>query len=181
MFDRLIDLLLGSIDALRFWCVLYPYESGVMLRLGKFVKVIEPGTFTWRWPFIDHIIYDNIAIRASTLGDSSTTTTDGVQIGFDPVVTYRIKDIQKALLEVDDVADALRDSCLGTIGATLASKTWAELQDGERTNDLLTAVCRKAGWKWGVEIIRVQLATLAKCKTLRLMQSGQVHSYGPHH
>lgn len=180
MFDRLIDFILSGIDAFRFWVVLYPYESGVLLRLGKFERVIEPGTFNWRWPFFDHIVYDNIAARAQGLGDSSTTTKDGIQIGFNPVITYRISDIKKALLDVDDVEDAVRDACLGTIGATLSSKTREELYETEAVNKLLTEVCRKRGWRWGVEIMQVQLSTLANCRTVRLMQSGQVHSFGHH-
>lgn len=176
MFERLIDLLVSIFDKLIPFAVMEPYQAGVICRFGKFVRVMEPGTFNWIWPFgIDAVAHDNIAMRAVNLGDSSTTTKDEVQIAFNPIITFAISDIKKALLDIEDVADSIRDACLGTIGVTLSSQTWENLQDGEKVSEMLTAVCRKRGWKWGVEILSVQLATLAKCRTVRLMQSGLVH------
>ena len=76
----------------------------------------------------------------------ATTTRDNYSIGFDAIVTYRIADIQKALLEVSEVKDAIVDTCVGIIGTTLSEATWLDVLHGGAV-DNLTAACRKRGWR----------------------------------
>jgi hypothetical protein len=90
------------------------------------------------------------------------------------VITYRISDIQKALLEVSALKDAIADSCAGIVGTELSNTTWTDIVHGN-TVDALTAACRKRGWKWGVEIQQVQLTGVAPVRNLRVSLSGHAH------
>lgn len=174
MLDKLWELLSASLSAMAFWTVIDPYERGLLLRLGLFRRVLEPG-FHLRLPLhIDRVISENIVPRTERLSGLATTTKDGKSIGFDAVVTYRISDIEKALLEVNDLKDAIADSCAGTIGSALSNVTWEDILHGDAV-DALTASCRKRGWRWGVEIQSVQLTGVALVKNLRLSMSGMPH------
>jgi regulator of protease activity HflC (stomatin/prohibitin superfamily) len=171
MFDRLIDFLLSCIELFQFWRVLDPYEKGVLLRLGKFVKVLEPG-FHWVIPFhIDTAPTIHVVPSTHSLGDMSMITKDGKSMGFQAIVTFQVSDVEKALLKVADVDHAVRDACGGEIGRVLRESTWAEIiEEGDTILDRLTSACRKRGWKWGVEIMSIQLAELALVRNIRLMQ-----------
>lgn len=169
MLDKLIDFLIQCIELFKFWIVLHPYEAGVLMRLGKFRKVVECG-FHWMLPFgIDHAITEHVVPTTHSLGDESTISKDGKSIGFHAVVTYKVRDIQKALLEVEDVDHAVRDACSGEIGRVLRESTWEEMLR-EDILDKLTAACRKRGFKYGIEIMSVQLAGIALVRSIRLMQ-----------
>lgn len=177
MIDRLVEFFISFVDLFRFWIVLEPYEKGVLLRLGAFVRVVEPG-FHWIIPLgVDHVIHENVCMRTQSLGDLGTTTKDGKQIGYHGIVTYRISDITKAMLEVEDAQDSVKDSCSGTIGAFLTGCTWEQILTDPETMDRMSAACRKKGWRWGIEIINVQLAGVSSVRTIRLMNSGIVQQH----
>ena len=168
MFDRLIDFLLESLKIFQFWVVIDPYERGVLLRLGRFVKVLEPGWHFLVPAFVDRVIAENVVPRTQRLTGLATTTTDGKSVGFDAVITYRIKDVAKAILEAEHVEDAIADSCAGHICTHLAALTWDEIVH-KGAPESLTKVCRARGFRWGVEIEAVQLVGTAVVRSIRLM------------
>lgn len=169
MLDKLVEVVLQFIGLFKFWVVIHPFEAGVILRLGKLSRVIECG-YHWMIPFgIDHALTEHIVPTTHSLGDESAISKDGKSVGFHAVVTYKVRDIQKALLEVEDVDHAIRDACSGEIGRVLRAATWEEMQS-EAILDKLREGCRKRGFRYGIEIISVQLAGLAPCRTIRLMQ-----------
>lgn len=170
MFDRLIDFLIESLKMFQFWVVLDPYERGILLRLGLFVKVLDPG-FHFCLPFfVDRVVAENIVPRTHRLTGLATTTTDGKAVGFDAVITYAIKDVVKAVLEAEHVEDAIADSCAGLICTHLAGLDWNAIVH-QGAPESLTKVCRARGWKWGVEIMSVQLVGTALVRSIRLMTS----------
>lgn len=174
MLDKLWEIIAASLNALCFWCVIDPYQRAVLLRLGIFNRELGPG-FYWKLPFhIDRVLTENVVPRTERLTGLSTTTSDGKSVGFDVVVTYRIHDIQKALLEVNDLKDAIADCCAGQIGTDLSNSTWESIRHGDAI-DSLTGACRKRGWKWGVEIQGIQLTGIALVKNLRISMSGMPH------
>lgn len=175
MFDRLWEIIQACFEALVPFIILYPFEKGVLCRLGTFKRELEPG-FHWCIPFhIDTVFHEHITPRTEHLTGLSTTTVDGHAVGFDAVVTWRISNIRKALLEVTDLKDAIADTCAGQIGSTLAGAEWSAIRNGEVV-DNLTDVVRKRGWKWGVEILSVQLSGVALVKNYRVTGSSQPHT-----
>lgn len=171
MFDRLVELLIQFADMFRFWVVLNPYEKGVLLRLGKFVKVVEPG-LTFKYPFgVDEILHESVVPTTHSLGNESIITKDGKGVGFHAVATYKIRDIEKAMLEISDTDHAVRDACAGEIGRVLREHNWCDIIGSAEILDELTAACRKRGFRYGIEVMSIQLAGLALVKSIRLMQN----------
>ena len=170
MFDRLLDTILQFIDLFKFWVVLDPYEAGVLLRLGRFIRVLEPG-FHWLIPFgVDRYLHEHTVPRTHSLMPQSVTLTDGKQVGFEAVITYNVRDIKVALLEVEDSEHAIQDSCAGTIAHTVAKCTWQEIVDTTEWENRVLKACRLRGFKFGLEITGVQFSTMALIRTIRLMQ-----------
>jgi regulator of protease activity HflC (stomatin/prohibitin superfamily) len=169
MLDRLIDLLLQWVDWLVPFTVVDHFERGVVLRLGIKRRELDPG-FHWVLPFgIERVIADNVVPRTFNLGAQSLTTKDGAQIVVGVILTARIHDIVKAMLEVENVDMAVQDSCYAEIARVVHEHTWDELQ-AESINDELLKACRRRAFTYGVEIMRTQVSDLARCKSLRLIQ-----------
>jgi len=168
--DRILDFVIQFAELFKFWIILEPYEAGVQTRLGKFVKVLEPGLH-WLIPFsVDKTLHEHTTPRTTHLRDQSVTTTDGKQISFAAVITHQIHDVKTCLLEVEDAEHAIYDSCSGAIAHELSNMSWAEVIEGDNATDRATKACRKRGFRYGIAVNSVQFATLALTKTIRLMQ-----------
>jgi regulator of protease activity HflC (stomatin/prohibitin superfamily) len=170
--DRLIDLFLHFLEAFRLIYVVDEYEKGVVLRMGRFHRELDPG---WHWVlplYIERVIVDNVVPRTMNMGALTLTTSDGIQIGIGVIVTARIHNIQKALLGVEGVDDAMRDVCYAEIASVVHTHTWQDLQS-EDINEKLLKACRPRAFTYGIEIIRAQISDLSKGKSLFLWQTNQ--------
>lgn len=169
MFERLSQLLAQFGELFKFWEVLHPYEGGLVLRLGIFNRDLKPG-FNWIVPFgFEHTITEYTVPRTSRIHAMSTTTKDGKTAGFEAVITWRVNDLHKSLLEISGLKDAIMDCCMGVIGTELSESSWDDIVHN-KMSETLSAACRKNGWRWGVEIIRVQLTGVVAAKNIRLLQ-----------
>lgn len=165
--EKLFEILQSIWASLLPFVVVRHYHEAVQLRLGIYKRSLKPG-FHWIVPLnFDVVLHEDVKPRTERLSGLSTTTSDGKSIGFDAVVTYCITDIRKALLEVHDLKDAIADTCAGIIGTELSNKEWSAIWHGE-VAEHLTTVCRKRGWKWGIEVQAVQLIGVALVKNLRI-------------
>jgi regulator of protease activity HflC (stomatin/prohibitin superfamily) len=170
MFDRLFDIVLQFLDLFKFWVILDPFEQGVLLRLGHYKRSLERG-FHWIAPFnIDNVLIDNVVPRTVNLGEQGLTTRDGKSITVSAVVTAKISHIERALLEVENVDEALMDSCYATIGDLIVQHDWDTIRTPEFT-DTVTKACRKQAFRYGIEILRVQFADRLPVKAFRLLSS----------
>ena len=170
MFDRLFDIVFQFLDLFKFWVILNPFEQGVVVRLGKYNRVVAEG-FHWTYPFnIDNVLIDNVVPRTVNLGEQGLTTADSKTITVSAVVTAKISDIRKALLEVENVDEALMDSCYATIGDLICAHDWDTIRTPEFT-ETVTKACRKQAWRYGLEVLRVQFADRIPCRAIRLLQS----------
>ena len=77
MFDKLIELIVASLETFQFWTVINPYERAVLIRLGQFKEELAPG-FHWRLPFhIDAVHSEHVVPRTERISGLATTTADG--------------------------------------------------------------------------------------------------------
>ena len=171
MLDKLFEIIQWAFEALIPFVIIPEYQRAVHLRLGKFKRELGPGLH-WKIPLHFDVVLDEYVVpRTKRIAGLSTTTADGESIGFEAVITWSISNIRKALLEVHDLEDAVADSCAGIIGTELSKAEWHAIWHGEVTEDLST-VCRKRGWKWGIEVHAVQLVGVARVRNLRISHSG---------
>lgn len=167
MIDRLLDFLLEILDLFRFWTVIDAFEEGVVLRLGKYSRTIGPGLHLML-PFgLEEDMTESVVPTTKNLGPQSLTTFDDVAVVVSGVITYRIHDIKKVLLEVEDAETCLEDSSYGVIGEMVNHTEWDSLIDAE-FHEELSKMIRKRAWRWGIEVMQVQLAEVAKCWSVRL-------------
>lgn len=168
MLDRLIELIIQFLGLFKFWHVVDPYEEALVLRLGKLHRHLLCGPH-WIIPFgVERTLDEHVVPAVRVLENESATTLDGKSIGFRAVVTYRVRDIEKVLLEVEDGNHAVVDACAGEVARVLRESTWAEINTVEFL-DKVTAAARKRGFRFGVEIMSIQFTALVLCRSIRLM------------
>lgn len=176
MLDRIVDLFVSMAKNFQFWVIVYAYERGVLMRLGKFKRTLAPGLH-WCLPFhMDHVLVDNVVTRTVHLGAQSLTTKDGKSIVVSAIVTLSISDIYKVIIDVESIEHAMMDSCYGPVMQHVDACTWDQLH-GDESFKSLTRSCKREGKRYGLEIERVQLADLAICRTYRLVNSDHPTRY----
>lgn len=172
MLDKLIDFFISALKMFQFWVVIYPYEKGVLLRLGKFCRVLESG-FHWCIPFkIDRVLTVDTVVRTLRLGAQSLVTRDGKPVIVNTVVTCEIADVQTAALKVHSVEHVVDDSCSGLIASFVAGNYLDYIVQCCSTQDVeLIERCQENAAQYGVRIVRVQFTDVSPSRTLRLLNS----------
>ena len=160
------------------WSMIWPffivneYERGLILRWGKYKRHIEPG-LGMKWPFADELLTASIATETIQSKVQSLTTKDGKTITISLVIKYNVgedkESIEKYLLKVRDVNDAIDDIAMSKAKTIIMSSTWEECKTNDIDNTISISTRREAK-KWGINIDYIVLVELAESRNIRLMQ-----------
>lgn len=168
--NKFWEVLLEFIELFKFWQVIDPYEKGVRIRLGKSNNVVLENGFHWMLPFkLDTIPTLRHVKSVKELGSQTVTTKDDVRIGIQAVVKYEIKDVAKAILEVDDEVEAIAEMTQGIIRTVSTRTNYIDINT-ETFETEIRDLARKEGDRWGIKVISVTIKSLGKMPTIRLMQ-----------
>jgi len=167
MFDKLIELISHWWAQLIPFSIVRDYEEAVLLRFGKFNKLLKPGIH-FKLPFFDEVLEQHIAVTTLSLAAQSLYTKDNNNIVVKAVVKYKIADVKTFLLEVYDAQDAIADMSQSIIKNVIMSMTLPECTDSDLDNSLTKKV-RVEARKWGVEVQQVTLTDLAPIRSFRLI------------
>lgn len=85
--------------------VISQWQKGVIFRLGKFAKELNPG-LVWVIPIIDSVYLVDMRIRTMDVIPQEVMTKDSVPTKIDAVVYYQIFDAQKSITGVENFAYA---------------------------------------------------------------------------
>ncbi len=170
MLDRLFDTLTNIVHWFIFWTVVDSYDSGVVLRLGKFHREIGPGIH-WLAPFgLEDARTVATVPYTEQLRPQSITTKDGVSVVVSMVITWRIVNVRTFILEVCDGAGAVLDSVVGAVGPVISGKD-AEDALGRDCAKEIIKLARTRAKKWGVQIQDLQFADLVRAQSFRVFGS----------
>jgi regulator of protease activity HflC (stomatin/prohibitin superfamily) len=170
-FDKLMDWIAAGVGHLQFMFVLDPYEAGVVLRVGTYSRTVGPG---WHFmaPFgIERVMKDTVVRTTQFLDVQSLTTRDGHHINSSPIVIYKIGNIKRWLLEVDDAEAALHDLTYGLNDALTSETDLADIHEADYAEQL-TALVAEEAIDWGGRVLDIKFSDRAASKSLRLWTGG---------
>ena len=147
------------------------YEAGLRFTFGKYIRVITAGWF-WYTPLFQRIQWMEIQTQVVDLRSQSIRTADGQSMIVSGAIQYSVKDVRKAILNVQNVDTALENLALGVLLEFVKSKTLEECHDvGALKKEILRGI-KEAAQGWGLKIERVYITDLDKCRNLRLLTNG---------
>jgi hypothetical protein len=161
----------------QFWTVVDAYERGVVLRLGKYNKTINPG-FHWLIPLgIDRALTHEVILTTRMLEEQSLTTDDGKKVVVSAMIAYTIEDIKKILLEVEEAETVLENYVYGAISNLIMCNDYWTIEQDEWLESLTNEVTIQAA-DLGMVIHKVVIVNLSEIRTLRLMLPSQTVELG---
>ena len=136
------------------------YERGVVLTLGKFSGMRDPGLRVVV-PIFQRMIKIDTRVNTIDIPKQEVITKDNVTVNVDAVVYFRVKEAEKAVLEVTNYVyassqfaqAALRDVTGNVDLDDLLSKRESVSQQIEEIVDIETE-------KWGIDIENVKIQNI---------------------
>lgn len=167
MFERLIDIL----ENIWWWLVPFEvideYELGLVLRWGRYHRTLAPG-FHWTIPFgVERVMKDTVVRTTSYLDAQSLQSLDGKPVVISAILIYKIGNIKRWLLEVDDAETALHDITYGLIDEAVSRTPYADILDHQFDEKIFQTV-KEAGVSWGARVEAVKFSDRTSAMSIRL-------------
>jgi regulator of protease activity HflC (stomatin/prohibitin superfamily) len=133
------------------------YEKGLVLRLGKYRALVDPG-LTFLVPVIEDMIKVDMRERVINVEPQKVITKDNVSVVVDAVIYYRISDPVRATFEVQNFAYAATTLAQTNLRNLIGDKSLDETLTARDTiNANLRTVLDEATNPWGVKVTRVEV------------------------
>lgn len=147
--------------------VIKEWERGVVLRLGKFRRVVERGV-VWVIPGVDGVVrIVDMRIRSTPVQAQDALTLDTVPVNVDAVLFWQVIDAKKAVLEVEDfpstVGWAAQTTLRDLIGRTELLRM---ISDREALDQELREIIDRKTSNWGITVQSVEIRDVMIPKTL---------------
>lgn len=168
MLDKLLDILLQFGTLVAPFAVVKVYEHGVVLRVGRCHRVLEPG-FHWKWPFAEDVVDINTVVTTMRLPPQTLTTKDDVSVVVSAIVKYQIVDPTRYLSEIWDAGDVLGDTTMGAVRQAIGGMNYKDLM-AESPEKQVIQIVRNEVNQYGFKIFRITFTDLAKVRSYRLIQ-----------
>jgi regulator of protease activity HflC (stomatin/prohibitin superfamily) len=138
--------------------VIKEWERAVLLRLGKFQRILEPGV-AWVIPGIDAVTSKvDMRIRSTAFSAEKTLTRDTVPVDVDAVLFWVVTDAQRSILEVKDyestITWAAQTTLRDVIGRTELVRMISDREGLDK--ELQTAIDAKTS-EWGITVQSVEI------------------------
>lgn len=133
------------------------YERGVKFTLGKYTGIMNPG---WRlvWPIFQSYQKVDMRIKAVDVPDQEAITKDNISVTVNAVIYYKVRDAQKAIIEVEDFHYAVSQLAQTTMRNMVGEVNLDELLSSrEVIAERIRSIVDKASDAWGIEVHSVEL------------------------
>ncbi|MFD0767531.1 slipin family protein [Bacillus sp. CGMCC 1.60114] len=147
--------------------IVQQYEQGVVLRLGRYTRSIEPGV-QFVVPLIETVQKVDMRIRVENVENQDIITKDSVPVTINAVVYYQVVNAQKALLDVENYRKATSTVAQTILRSNLGAHTMQEmLTEQKKLDDLLRKELDKATEPWGIKVTGVEIRSMDLPEGLR--------------
>ena len=170
--DWLRDLINRLLSVFPRVLIFSPAEAGVRITLGKRVTALGAGWHPF-WPLFQRVVWMEIKTQVVDLRNQSIRTHDGVSIVISGAIQYRITDIYKAIIDVQDVDKSLTTLALGIILEFVKRRTLEECMNIDNLKLEILKGIRNAASGWGLKIENIYITDLDRARNIRLLTNGQ--------
>ena len=167
VFNRFIDLLIEIWEWLLPFEVIDQFEKAVILRWGIWNRDLQPG-FRWHWPCgIEKVQTSTVVRRTAYLAVQSLTSKDGISVNLSPIVIYKVRNIKRWELDVDEAETAINDITYGLNDELCCETKWSDIHTPWYAKELTRRV-QESGTDWGASVLEVKFSDRSKSRSMRL-------------
>ena len=136
------------------------YERGVVLRLGKYSRMLKPG-FHVIIPYLDHMTKVDVRTTPMDIPKQEVITRDNVTVNVDAIVYFRVIDAPKAVLETTNYAYATSTFAQTALRDVTGNFDLDEiLSKRDEISVKIREIVDAQTDKWGIDIENVKLQNI---------------------
>ena len=136
------------------------WQEAIVLRFGKFTRLVGPGIF-FKWPGIERFLRQDIRIQTLDVMKQELMTRDNISLMVDAVVFMKVVNTAKSLINIQDVRLSTVQYAQTTMRDVIGN---VELDDllakRDQIADRIKLIVDKETEIWGVDIISVNLQNI---------------------
>ncbi|MBN1109812.1 MAG: SPFH/Band 7/PHB domain protein [Methanomassiliicoccales archaeon] len=137
--------------------IVRPYEQAVYIRLGKFIKILDPG-FNYVAPLINETVKIDLRTMVLDVPRQEVITKDNSPVFVDAIIYVKVIDPKKAYFEVTDYRAATVYLAQTTLRSIIGDMDLDEiLSNREKINLKLRDILDEATDQWGVKVEAVEI------------------------
>ena len=140
--------------------VINQYERGVVLTLGKFSGIREPG-LRYVFPVIQKLSRVDVRSTPIDVPKQEVITKDNVTVGVDAVVYFRVIDAQKAILETTNYIYATSQFAQAALRDVTGNVDLDDLlAKREEISQQIKTIVDAETDKWGIDVENVKVQNI---------------------
>ena len=140
--------------------VINQYQRGVVLTLGKFTGIRQPGLRVII-PILQKMIRVDVRSTPIDVSKQEIITKDNVTAGIDAIVYFRVVDAQKAVLETTNYMYATSQFAQAALRDVTGNFELDELlQKREEISERIKEIVDAETSKWGIDIENVKMQNI---------------------
>ncbi|PKL55594.1 MAG: peptidase [Methanomicrobiales archaeon HGW-Methanomicrobiales-6] len=153
------------------------WEKAVVLRLGRFSGLRGPGVFIIM-PLVDTIAYwIDLRTITTSFKAEKTLTRDTVPVDVEAVLFWRVRDPEKAALEVEDYRSAISWAAQTALREVIGKSDLANMLEGrERLDVELQRIIDVRTEQWGIHVSSVEIRDILIPRELQDAMSMQAQA-----
>lgn len=133
------------------------YERGLLFTMGKFTAIKDPG---WRIiiPIFQRLHKVDIRVKAVDVPDQDSITKDNVSVRVNAVIYYKVADVSKAVIEVEDyyyaTSQLAQTTMRNVVGEVSLDELLAQRDDVAKK---IMQIVDVSSDPWGIDVMSVEL------------------------
>lgn len=150
-FVVLVILLLSSIR------IIYEYERGIVLTLGKYSGLRNPG-LTLIFPIIQELRKVDMRIKTADIPKQEVMTKDNIPIMINAVVYFRVENPVDAILKIEDYQYAVSRYTLAALRDVIGNHELDfVLTERQKISESIKKIVDVETSEWGVDIDSIKI------------------------
>jgi len=150
----LVGLIFLGVSGLR---IVDQYEQGIILTFGKYTSTKAPG-LRWIFPGIQRMIKIDLRLATVDIPRQEVITKDNVTVNVDAVVYFKVANIEKAYLEVQDFRLATVQYAQAALRDVVGKVEFDTLlSERDRISQEIKTIVDVATEPWGVDVPDVNI------------------------
>ena len=147
--------------------IIQPYEQGVYMRLGKFIKVLNQG-LNFVVPLINVVVKIDLRTQVLDVPSQEVITKDNSPVSVDAIVYIKVTDPKNAFFEIIDYRFATMMLAQTTLRSIIGEMELDEiLSNREKINVQLRDILDENTDKWGVKVESVEIREVDPAKKVK--------------
>ena len=170
-----------AVIAVLFVCfsvrVLKQYERGVQFRLGRVKDGGRGPGVIFIIPLVDRLHRVSLRIITMPIQSQGIITRDNVSVGVSAVAYYRVDDVVRSVVAIENVAAAINQIAQTTLRSVVGRHTLDEtLSETNKINKNIREILDVQTEEWGVKVTVVELKDIQLPESMQRAMARQAEA-----